>query len=108
MCKNPHKSPILASFYFFMFAVISAMVLLTLFVGVVSTSMEEAGKKAEQKVSPCLHSSVAKRHDDVTALILFLLSTLPSTHLPFLSCASSEIWNYESTSTLPTTNSRAA
>jgi voltage-gated sodium channel len=50
MCVAPGGKGALAAFYFVLFAMISAMVLLTLFVGVVSTSMDEAGEKAKHKV----------------------------------------------------------
>ena len=49
-CTNPKGKGPLAALYFVVFAMISAMVLLTLFVGVVSTSMDEAGEKAKKKL----------------------------------------------------------
>jgi voltage-gated sodium channel len=40
---------VLAAFYFVFFSIISAMVLLTLFIGVISTAMEEAQEKNKEK-----------------------------------------------------------
>lgn len=42
MCDSPKKQGVLSCIYFFAFIVIGAQVLLTLFIGVVTTSMEQA------------------------------------------------------------------
>jgi hypothetical protein len=49
-CDKSQGKGLLAAIYFVIFAIISAMVLLTLFVGVVSTSMDEAGAKAKKQL----------------------------------------------------------
>jgi len=49
-CVDSKGKGLLAAIYFVIFAIISAMVLLTLFVGVVSTSMDEAGAKAKKQL----------------------------------------------------------
>lgn len=43
-CKTPSANPALSAAFFVIFIVVAALVLLTLFVGVVTTSMEEASK----------------------------------------------------------------
>jgi len=47
-CTDPNPNPGLAVMYFLVFIIIGALVLLTLFIGVVTTSMEEAQAKQER------------------------------------------------------------
>lgn len=59
MCEHPDGKGAIAAIYFVVFAMISAMVLLTLFVGVVSTSMDAAGEKAKLAVRDNGHALTA-------------------------------------------------
>jgi voltage-gated sodium channel len=45
LCSSPHGSGLIAALFFLIFIVIGAQILLTLFIGVVTTSMEEAQAK---------------------------------------------------------------
>lgn len=47
-CVSPRASGLIATFYFLIFTTLSALVLLTLFIGVVTTSMDEAKVRHDQ------------------------------------------------------------
>jgi hypothetical protein len=57
-CDHSKGKGFLAAIYFVVFVIIASMVLLTLFVGVVSTSMDEAGAKAKKQVCVCVEEEV--------------------------------------------------
>ena len=48
--ENPRGSGVLAAFYFIFFVIISGLVLLTLFIGVVTTAMDEAEQRQQEEV----------------------------------------------------------
>jgi len=41
LCTSPTPKPLLAAIYFVIFIILGALVLLTLFVGIVTTSMDQ-------------------------------------------------------------------
>ncbi|GMH69779.1 hypothetical protein TL16_g05243 [Triparma laevis f. inornata] len=49
-CTDPHASGAIAAIFFVIFVIIGGLVLLTLFVGVVSTSMDEAQKEQQAEL----------------------------------------------------------
>eukprot|EP00924_Labyrinthula_sp_SR-Ha-C_P008749 augustus_masked-scaffold_2-processed-gene-1.9-mRNA-1 protein AED:0.18 eAED:0.18 QI:0/-1/0/1/-1/1/1/0/853 len=50
-CKSPVSQPAIAAMYFIIFIFIGALVLMTLFIGVVTTSMEEATEQQQEEQS---------------------------------------------------------
>ena len=69
MCKDPSAMPAFAAVFFTIFTIIAAMVLLTLFIGVVTTSMEEATerqKEAKEVEAKVIELAKEKGLDDET------------------------------------------
>ena len=62
-CTDPHASGAIAAIFFVIFVIIGGLVLLTLFVGVVSTSMDEAQK--EQQAELFIEARVKYLQDEV-------------------------------------------
>jgi voltage-gated sodium channel len=58
LCDHPHASFLITSLFFIVFILLGALVLLTLFIGVVATSMEEAAD--EQKQTESVDNRVAE------------------------------------------------
>ena len=73
MCTNPKPTGALAAIYFVIFVIIGGLVLLTLFIGVVSTSMDEAqqGQKAEMEMEAKVKELTAEKNIDPDLIIVY-------------------------------------
>ena len=60
-CNRPNASGWLAAAFWIVFIVLGALVLLTLFIGIVATAMEEA--KADQKVEAKREEALVERSE---------------------------------------------
>eukprot|EP00602_Paraphysomonas_sp_CaronLab_P011043 CAMPEP_0185021914 /NCGR_PEP_ID=MMETSP1103-20130426/4615_1 /TAXON_ID=36769 /ORGANISM="Paraphysomonas bandaiensis, Strain Caron Lab Isolate" /LENGTH=879 /DNA_ID=CAMNT_0027553709 /DNA_START=140 /DNA_END=2780 /DNA_ORIENTATION=- len=64
LCENPNPDFLVTSLYFIVFILMGALVLLTLFIGVVATSMEEATEDQKQAESVDGRvAAIAEEHD---------------------------------------------
>jgi voltage-gated sodium channel len=72
-CTDPYQNWLIASAYFTIFIVIAAQVLLTLFIGVISTSMDQArdDKKEEEELEEELAKVAKERGLDATQISSF-------------------------------------
>jgi hypothetical protein len=61
----PLHMGVIAAFYFILFSIISAMVLLTLFIGVISTAMEEAQEKNKEKQVVAVRMRKLQKHFNI-------------------------------------------
>eukprot|EP00602_Paraphysomonas_sp_CaronLab_P000749 CAMPEP_0185028382 /NCGR_PEP_ID=MMETSP1103-20130426/14005_1 /TAXON_ID=36769 /ORGANISM="Paraphysomonas bandaiensis, Strain Caron Lab Isolate" /LENGTH=1046 /DNA_ID=CAMNT_0027562775 /DNA_START=74 /DNA_END=3211 /DNA_ORIENTATION=+ len=73
LCENPNPMFLITSLYFVVFILMGALVLLTLFIGVVATSMEEATEDQKQAESVDGRvATIAEEHDlDAHTVLLY-------------------------------------